>query len=281
MIDRRSFASAGLLMAAAAAPQLLASPALAQDKPESTFDRIKRTKKFRCAAVVGAEPYFSKNIATGEWSGLCYSMAKDLAELFEAQLEVVESTWGNSVLDLQAGKIDVSFGLNPTPKRALVVDFTRPLFSTAFCAVLRNGFEAATWADLNKPEVSIAVDIGSTHELIARRMAPKANIVGFKSPDEAVLAVQGGRANCFIMTAFLALAAKKKGKSLGKLIVPGPVLSAPGTAALRLDGDGRMRDFLNSWAEYNRGMGQVREWILASLGQMGITPEDIPAEVNF
>ena len=40
-------------------------------------------------------------------------------------VEIIESTWGNSVLDLQANKIDIMFGLSPTPSRALILEFTR------------------------------------------------------------------------------------------------------------------------------------------------------------
>lgn len=278
MLDRRTFSSA---LIAGAAPLAIGTAAHAQGAAESSFDRIRNTKKFRCAGVVGAEPYFSKNIQTQQWSGFAIAMARDIAEVLGADLEIVESTWGNSVLDLQANKIDVSFGLNPTPKRALVVDFTRPLFYTAFSVVTRKGVTASTWAQLNDPAMTIAVDIGSTHELIARRMASKAKIVGYKTQDEAILAVQTGRAHCFVMTVILALAAKKKNPDLGNFIIPTPVLSAPGAAALRNESDKRLRDFLNSWTEYNRGMGQVREWILTSLEQMGLEPKDIPSEVTF
>jgi polar amino acid transport system substrate-binding protein len=278
-MNRRGLFAAGAL--AAVASPFVVRPAHAQGASESLFDRINRTKVFRCAGVVGAEPYFSKNIATGEWSGFAIAMARDIAATFEAELQIVESTWGNSVLDLQADKIDVSFGLNPTPKRALVVDFTDPLFFTSFTAVCRDGFEARTWADLNDQDVRIAVDIGSTHELIARRMAGNANISGFKTQDEAIMAVQAGRADCFVMTVILALAAKQKNSALGQMIIPTPVLSAPGAAALRNEPDRRMRDFLNAWTAYNRGMGQTREWILAALENMGIARDSIPAEVSF
>jgi polar amino acid transport system substrate-binding protein len=279
MFDRRKLlggAGTGLVALAAATV-----PARADEPGETTFNRIQRTKTLRIAGVVGAEPYFSKNIATGEWSGFAVAMANDIAGVFGAKLEIVETTWGNSVLDLQSNKVDVSFGLNPTPARAIVVDFTNPLFYTAFAIVGHGDFAAKTWAELNDPAVTIAVDIGSSHELIARQMAPNAKIVALGTPSDSVLAVQSGRANCFVMTVILALAAKSKNPSLGNFTIPTPVLSAPGCAALRNEPYNRMRDFMNSWAAYNRGMGRVRTWILAALAQQGITAKDIPPEVTF
>jgi polar amino acid transport system substrate-binding protein len=248
---------------------------------ESTFEKIKKTKTLRVAGLVGEEPYFHKDLATGEWSGFCIEMARDIANNFDAKLEIVESTWGNSVLDLQANKIDISFGLNPTPKRALVIDFSRPIFYNSFSIVTRKGFTVKGWDELNKPDVNVAVDIGSTHELIARRYTPKANIIGFKSRDEVIMAVQSGKADCLVCTIILGLTSLKKNPQLGTFIIPTPVLSAPVSAGLRQEQDRRWQNWVSAWADYNRGIGTTREMILKSLGGMGIKPSDVPPQVQF
>jgi len=54
-------------------------------------------------------------------------MAKSIAGVWDAKLEYVESTYGNSVLDLQTNKVDIAFSLNPTPQRALAIGFTQPM----------------------------------------------------------------------------------------------------------------------------------------------------------
>jgi len=105
MLSRRLFAAG-----AAGAPAVLAGAARAEDQPaESTIDRIKRAKVLRIAALPGEAPYFNKDIASGGWSGMCIEMAKDIAGVFDGQVEYLESTYGNSVLDLQANKIDLAF----------------------------------------------------------------------------------------------------------------------------------------------------------------------------
>jgi polar amino acid transport system substrate-binding protein len=124
MLSRRLFAAG-----AAGATAILAETARAEEQPaDSTIDRIKRTKVLRIAALPGEAPYFNKDIASGAWSDMCIEMANDIAGVFEGQVEYVESTYGNSVLDLQANKIDLAFSLNPTPKRALVIDFTHSFY---------------------------------------------------------------------------------------------------------------------------------------------------------
>lgn len=259
-----------------------AAPAPATQGNGSTLDRIRSSGVLRMGVVVGQAPYFNKNLADGTWSGACLKMAADIASKLNAKVQVVETTWGNQVLDLQSNKIDLAFAVNPTPERALMVDFATPILVHSFTAVTRKGYpRPATWDDLNKPEVRIAVDLGSSHELIARRYAPKANILAFKTRDEAVMAVSTGRADVNVVLAILALPMLKKNPSLGEIAIPRPVLTMPTNIAVRMESDKRWRDFLSVWADYNRSMGTTREWFIEGLAELGVQQADIPPEVQF
>ena len=248
MLSRRLFAATAAATAGASA--LLAADARAETQPEeSTLARIKGQKLLRIAALPGEAPYFNKDIASGAWSGMCIEMAKDIAGVFDAKVDYLESTYGNSVLDLQANKIDLAFSLNPTPKRALVIDFTHAFYLHGFGMVGKKGFHASTPAELNKPEVTIAVDIGSVHEIAARRFAPKATIIGLKARDDCILAVQSGRADCVILAVNLGLTAVKKNPALGDFQMPHqPRVQLPTCMGVRMEGDKRWRDFLDAWS---------------------------------
>lgn len=275
---RHAFAAAALAGAAVAAT---AGPAAAQASP-STLERVRRTGTLRVAVIVGQEPYFHKDLASGRWSGACIDMANDIASKLSAKVEYVESTWGNQILDLQGDKVDLAFAVNPTPERALVIDFSTPILVHSFTVITKKGFAKPTsWADINKPEVKIAVDIGSTHELIARRYCPKATILGFKNRDEAILATATGRADCNVSLAVLAVSTLKKNPNLGELVIPRPLLTLPTNMGIRAETDRRWKDFLSAWADYNRAMGQTREWMLKGFEALGLTAEDIPSEVQF
>jgi polar amino acid transport system substrate-binding protein len=284
VLSRRLFATTA---AAAGGSALLAREAQAQTPGpasggESTLDRVQRTKTLRIAALPGEAPYFNKDLATGAWSGMCIDMAKDIAGVFDGKVEYLESTYGNSVLDLQSGKIDLAFSLNPTPKRALVIDFTHAFYLHGFGMVGKKGFKASTWGELNKPEVKIAVDIGSVHELSARRFAPNATIIGFKMRDECILAVQSGRADCVILAVNLGLTAVKKNPQLGEFqMLHGPRVQLPTCMGIHIEPDKRWRDFLNAWVDFNRGTQQIREWLYGGLAINGVKPEDIPADVEL
>lgn len=282
MIKRRDFAGLIGLASAGAATVALATPAIAQTKAsESTFDRVRSTGKLRVAGIVGTEPYYHKDIASGEWTGFCMSMSRDLAKSLEAEVEISETTWGNAVMDLQSNKIDIMFGLSPTPARALVVEFTRPIMQNTFTLIAKPGLEPEAWDELNKPEYRIAVDIGSTHDLFARRTLPNATLVALKTPDEAMLAVQTGRADAVIQVAMLSLVTVKKNPSLGKIVVPGPIVRQPTCAGTRAENSPRFRTFVDNWLEYNRSSGVMSGWVTDSLALVGVQKEDIPADIQF
>jgi polar amino acid transport system substrate-binding protein len=276
MNRREAFTSVALAGAAMAAGVELAAAQTAAPAG-STLERIKRSGVLRVAVLVGQEPYFHKDLPTGKWSGACIDMANDIAAKLSAKVEMVESTWGNQILDLQGDKVDLAFAVNPTPERALVIDFSTPILVHSFTVITRKGFaKPQTWEEINKPEVKIAVDIGSTHDLIARRYCSKATILGFKT-----LAVATGRADCNVSLAVLAVSTLKKNPNLGDLVIPRPLLTLPTNMGIRAESDRRYKDFLSAWADYSRAMGQTREWMLKGFEVVGLAPEDIPPEVQF
>jgi polar amino acid transport system substrate-binding protein len=271
-------------LAGAAALPLVTVTGLAhaQSTPESTFDRIRRTKVLRIAALPGELPYFTKDLATGEWSGSCIEMAKDIAKVFDAKLEYVESTYGNSVLDLQSNKIDLAFALNPTPARALSVGFTHPMIIHPFGCVARAGLAPKTWSDINKPEIRIVYDIGSLHEMAAKRYCPMAQLTGLKNRDECTLNLQSGRADVHILAAILGLSAVGKNPNLGAYyLLTDPLVALPSCLAVQREPDTRFREVVDAWLDMNRGDGQIREWMLAGLAKAGVSPEQVPTALTF
>uniref|UniRef100_UPI000464F89C transporter substrate-binding domain-containing protein n=2 Tax=Brucella/Ochrobactrum group TaxID=2826938 RepID=UPI000464F89C len=100
-----------------------------------TLKSIKDRGALRIGVFNGTPPYYQKNLATGEWDGFCVSMGRDLAEYIGVPLEMVETTWGNSVMDLQGGKIDIMFALSNNPERAKSVDFTEAMMDNVFTVI--------------------------------------------------------------------------------------------------------------------------------------------------
>jgi polar amino acid transport system substrate-binding protein len=281
--DRREALRYALAIGSGAAlASALATPASAEAAADNTLERIRAAKVMRIAVLPGELPYFNKDLASGTWSGMCIEMANDIAKLLDVKLEYTESTYGNSILDLQSNKIDVGFALNPTPQRALVVDFCGAVFNHPFGAMLRKGLDAKTWADINKPEVKIAVDAGSANEAVARRFAPNATIKSLRSRDEVMLEMSSGRVDCVVNALVLGLTAIAKNPNLGTYkILQSPSVAIASSMAVRRETDKAWRDFLATWIDYNRGFGQMREWFVKGLALSGVKPEDVPVELNI
>lgn len=282
MISRRDIATVIGAAATGIAAANLISPAAAQAPAgETTFERIRRTKKLRIGAVAGAAPYYNKDIATGQWGGFYIDLSKALAEELEVELEITETTWGNSVLDLQAGKTDIFFGLNPTPKRALVIDFSVPVFNNAFTMIGKKGLTKKSWDEFNAADVKIAVDAGSSQDQVATRLCPKAQISRFKAVDEAAAALMTGRVDAQCIVMMLSLTMLKKNPALGQLIVPTPVFATTSNAGFRREADKTWRDYVNTWLEFNRGLGLIRSVIIKNMESVGISEADMPAGVTL
>lgn len=262
---------------AAAALALGASLSAAQAQ-STTVDEIHARGTLRIAGILNEDPYFSKDPRSGEWRGFAIEMGKDMASELGVELEVVESSWANSILDVQSGKVDLAFALTALPKRALSVSFSAPTYYNSFVIISpKPELEGKTWAQLNDPAVTIAVDLGSSQDQITKAYLPKANILRFKTRDEAVLAVATGKADAIINTVFNGMVMTKKNESVGKVYVPTPILSSPSVIGINYNADEVFKSFVSAWADYNRRVGNNQTWILKGLEPFNIGLDDLPA----
>ena len=278
-IRRRDIASATAVVAAATAIVAATAPARAQAKTESTWDLIKRTGKVRMG-VFEFPPYFLRDKASGEWVGAMVEMGKDIAKELKVTFEPVEvGGFAEAVLSLQAGKVDMNFGLQATPLRATAIDFAGPIYWIEWVTVNNPKFKAKVWADYNKPEVKVAVMTGTSDSLLLSKMAPKATKIEMQDISQVALAVSSGRADAFTTTVLASMVMKSKNPGLGNFVNPTPRVALPGYIGMRLEDDARWSKFLNRWAEWNILLGHNETRMRASLKTMGI--EEIPATVSF
>ena len=126
------------------------------------------------------------------------------------------------------------------------------------------------------------VDLGSLHEVTARRFAPKSQITAFKTRDEAVLALQAGRADVDILAAMLGITALAKNPGLGTYrILQNPLVALPSCLGVRREADTRFKEVVDAFLDMNRGTGQIRDWMIQAILKSGAKQEDIPAELSF
>lgn len=244
---------------------------------DSKIDEIRDRGTLRMAGILNEDPYFAKDPRTGEWRGFAVSMARDIAETLGVELEVVESSWGNSILDVQSGKVDLALGLTALPKRALSIYFSDPTYFNSFVVTSPNEEIAGkSWAQLNDPAFTFAVDLGSAQDNITRQFLPSANVLRFKSRDEAIVAVATGKADALVNTVLNSVVMSKKNPALGEVYVPTPVLGSASVIGLNYETDETWKNFISAWADYNRRMGNNQTWIVESLAPFEISIDDLP-----
>lgn len=273
MMNRRAFNI--LLGAGLAGTAIHAGPRLAL-AADSSLERVKASGVLRIGGVPDGAPYYQKSLTDGQWRGFYIDICKKLAEDLGLELQIQETTWGNSVLDLQANKIDVFFGLNPTPERQKVIDFSGPVFKNSFSLVVKEGVAGETWEDFNRPDMRISVDAGSSHDAAVQRHTPNAQISRLTNQSDATAALQAGRVDAQCLVLILALTLKAKNARIGNIVIPSPVDFTTSNAGYRREEDGSWRDFVDNWIVEQRDNGFVRNAIITNMELVGVTEADFP-----
>jgi polar amino acid transport system substrate-binding protein len=249
--------------------------------PNATLNRIKSSGVLKFPVMVGEEPGYKKDPQSGEWSGFYVEWANDIAGLLGVKVQPVETTWGNLAADFQANKIDIVFGLNPNPKRGLVVDYLNaPLFTDAWAIAAKKGFDKKTWAELNDPSVRIVVQKGGTMQVIAEAMTPKAKIIVVEDRPLGLLELQAGRADAMILAVFDAVDVQKTLK--GEVILPKPVLLNPAMIGIkREDGNEGYANWLVNWVNQQRALGLAQGKLTKAFEGAGIDLSVLPKDFSF
>lgn len=161
-----------------------AAPDAQAQQAQSRLFEITKSKKLR---VCQFPLYYSisfRNPKTGEIEGIDADLAKELAKELGATLEIVESSFGSFIADLQANKCEIGmFGVGATLRRAQAVEFSRPYLVTNIYAVTRTGGKINKWEDIDKKGMNVAVSLGSYIETFMKTYLKNATLVSVAPPN--------------------------------------------------------------------------------------------------
>ena len=269
-INRRT-ALAGLVAGAAA----LVLPAGARAQSAGTLAAIKQRGTLR-VGVTQAPPWYSKDPKTGDWSaGVGVSIGKAMAAALGAKFEPVEVNWGTAIAALQGNKIDLMYMLDATPERAQAVDFPKsPLLFYSLAVLARDDLPVKAWADLNKPEVRIAVPQATSMDKFLTENVGKAAIQRFPGNTEAIAAFQAGRADAVCLFHPPLLAARQR-LGRGKIVVPTPAESRASSVAVRKN-DAEFLAWVDKAIAGYYQSGQTQKWYEEFLQGFGLDPKSAP-----
>lgn len=257
------------------------APVRADEDPSAVINQIRQSGVLRAPVMVGEEPGYIKDPKTGEWGGFYVEFLNEIAAAMGVKFQPVETTWGNLAADFQANKIDVAIGVNPNPKRGLVVDYLwEPLFTDAWAVATPPGKPVKTWAELNDPSKRVVVQKGSTMQVVAEQLLPKAQITTVEDRNLALLELRSNRADALILAVFDALQVSKQG--IGGLSVPEPMLRNPATLAVaRKPGNEGFINFLTNWILQERSLGIAQGKLARSFEAHGFDLSILPPNFSF
>ncbi|MGE5175445.1 MAG: transporter substrate-binding domain-containing protein [Hyphomicrobiales bacterium] len=215
----------------------------------STLDRIIDTRVLRVGLNPGYAP-FEMLDPSGAMIGFDIDMARHVARLVgdDVKVEFVKSDWDPIIANLNAGKFDVIMsGMTRTPQRALRCAFTDPYFTTGQTLLVnRRMHPPGSIPDvsvLDRPGVVISTRLGTTGEIVARKLFHRATIRTMDSEADAALEVEAGRADVMVFDQpYVAIRAKQSaGRTWARLE---PFTHEELAMAVRRD-DLELRDWLN------------------------------------
>ncbi|MBZ9672661.1 transporter substrate-binding domain-containing protein [Mesorhizobium sp. B2-1-8] len=169
---------------------------------EGYWQKVQQAGVLRCGAAV-APPYIMRDPASGEYSGFFADLCREFADALKVKPEFVDTTWDNIVAGLQAGKWDMSLALNRTPARAMAVNFSIPAMEYQISLAYNKDnskipANPASIADIDKPDVTLAVMSGTAQDKAISAAVKKAQILRLPGNDETRLAVTSKRADILV-----------------------------------------------------------------------------------
>ena len=155
-----------------------------------TMQDIVKAKVFN----IGVVPYATdviKDPKTGAYKGVFVDAAKFICETIKVKCVFKEFSWATFIAGIQSRQVDLSIASTYSKMtRALVVNFSRPIYLLGYKAVARKGdtrFKRPE--DLNNPSITIGVTQGTGEMEWVKKVAPKAKLRVVKTEEMTMLQI--------------------------------------------------------------------------------------------
>ncbi len=207
---------------------------------------------------VGMDPTympFEMTNKRGEIIGFEVDLLKAMTKAMGVKLELVSTSYDGIIPALLTDKFDmIGSGMTLTQERNLRINFSEPFIVVGQTLLIRKELadKVKSYKDLNSADYRITSKIGTTGEMVAKKLISQAKYSGFDNEQEAVMDVVNGKADAFIYDApYNVVAVNKAGA--GKLVfLDEPFTFEPLAFGLK-KGDYDSINWINNW------LHQIRE----------------------
>lgn len=226
---------------------------------ESTLEQVLKRGVLR----VGMDTFvpWAMRDKTGELIGFEIDVATRLAADMGVKVEFVPTKWSGIIPALLTGKFDVIIGgMGIVPSRNLKVNFTQPYdfsgMSLVASKTLAGDFK--TLKDFNQPDVVLAVKLGSTSVMAAKKFMPKATLRQFDGEAQIYQEVINGKAHAAVASAPTPAFQAIDHPDTLFLPIKETFTKEPIGFAVR-KGDPDTLNFFNNWIQYVAAEGWLAE----------------------
>ncbi len=225
----------------------------------STVETVKKRGVLKVGMDI-FQPWAMKD-KTGKLIGFEIDVATRLAKDMGVEVEFVPTAWSGIIPALLTGKFDVIIGgMGITPQRALQVNFTEPYEYSGMGIVAHRQLAAGfnSLESFNRPDVQIAVKLGTTAAAAAKKFFPKAQLRMFDAEPQAYQELRNGKVHAVVGSAPRPTYEAVEYADSLFLPVEGTFTQEPIGFALR-KGDPDSLAFFNSWITVVNLEGWLKE----------------------
>ena len=219
------------------------------------LDGIAESGELRACFDAGYMPFEMKS-KNNSYIGFDVDLGKVMAKQMGVKYVPVNTAWDGIIPALITGKCDVIMaGMTVNAQRNMKVNFSDPYIVVGQSIIFNPKLEGEinSYKDLNNPKYTVASKLGTTGEVVVKRMLKKAKYNAFETETDAALEVINGKADAMgYDMPFMSIYAAQNSDKVGSILKP--FTYEPLGWAVK-QGDSDMVNFLNNFLRQIKGDG--------------------------
>ena len=230
--------------------------AVAEAHAQSALQDILNGGVLKVGTTGDWNPMTMRNPATNSYTGYDIDVMTELANDLGVEVEFVPTDWKTLVSGVSAGKYHMTGSASISPSRAKAAGYSDSYFSLATVPLIlaADADNFKDWADLDKPEVTVAATLGTTQEKQVKEFFPNAQYKIVEAPARDFQEVLAGRADAHITSNVEAFKLVEKYPQLMVVPVDAPKARTP-IAMLLPQADQVWINYVNTWIKLKEEAG--------------------------
>jgi cyclohexadienyl dehydratase len=250
-------------------------PATAQVAPPDRLERVLKSGTLRVGTTMDTPVFSMRNETSGQLEGFDMDALASLSAALGVKVDYVKMTFGTMLPDLLADKFDLAMsGMGRTLDRARVATFSRPYMRYGKLMIIRSADKDRykTLADLDKPGIKIAHNMGGLNERFAKAHFKNATPTGFGSNELGFADLVAGKVEAQVGDSTSAVYLGRKDSRV-MAMSPENVFDPVYVAMLLRREDQTLLNYVNIWLDQidmDGTLANIRTKWLGDLHPMGL-----------